>query len=80
MSRTMNASIQRPTIAALLLLAASACGAVQNAAARDPMKCEQDPACAKGKGTYTDCSKQCSDNPECMDHCKSMQIDRAGHP
>jgi hypothetical protein len=68
---------------ALLAIAAAApagCGAAQAAAARDPMHCERDPACARNRGAYADCSAQCDDNPECVDRCRQMQVDRGlGH-
>jgi hypothetical protein len=64
---------------ALLLVTGAACGA-QNAAQRDPMKCERDPACAKARGSYSDCTQQCVDNPECVDRCRGAQVDRMGHP
>jgi hypothetical protein len=60
-------------------IAISACGA-RNAAQRDPMKCERDPACARARGSYSDCSQQCVDNPECVDRCRGAQVDRMGHP
>jgi hypothetical protein len=66
--------------AAALLAIAAGCGAAEKAAAKDPMTCERDPSCAKGKGVYTDCTKQCVDDPECMDRCRSVQTDRVGHP
>jgi hypothetical protein len=53
----------------------TACASVQSAADRDPMRCERNPACARGRGAYADCSKQCVDNPACMDHCREMQAD-----
>ena len=59
--------------------ALAACGA-RNAAQRDPMKCERDPACAKARGSYSDCTQQCVDNPECVDRCRGAQVDRMGHP
>jgi hypothetical protein len=62
-----------------LLLTGAACGA-RNAAQRDPMKCERDPACAKARGSYSDCTQQCVDNPECVDRCRGAQVDRMGHP
>jgi hypothetical protein len=65
---------------ALLVFAASSCAAAEKAAAKDPMKCERDPSCAKGRDTYADCTKQCVDNPECMDRCRLMQVDRQGKP
>jgi hypothetical protein len=66
--------------ATLLFASLAACSSVRNAAARDPMKCEQDPACAKARGTYSDCTQQCVDNPECVDRCRGLQVDRMGHP
>jgi hypothetical protein len=57
-----------------------ACGAAQNAAQRDPMHCERDPSCAKSRGTYSDCSRQCADDPACTDRCREAQSDRGlGH-
>jgi len=56
------------------------CAATEKAAAQDPMRCERDPACSKGRGTYIDCSRQCNDDPECTDRCREMQIDRNGRP
>ncbi len=77
-------TFERLVLAAALVAsaaAASACGAAESAAARDPVRCERDPSCAKGRGSYIDCTRQCSDNPECMDRCKGAQPDRApGHP
>ena len=67
-------------VCAFALVGSAACGAVEKAAAQDPMRCERDPSCAKGKDKYIDCSKQCVDDPECMDRCRTMQVDRAGHP
>jgi hypothetical protein len=72
----------RAAAAGLLLVAAvSACGAAESAAARDPMKCERDPSCAKARGGYADCTRQCSDNPECVDRCQQVQkqMDSLGH-
>jgi hypothetical protein len=65
----------------LLIGMASACGAAESAAARDPMKCERDPSCAKARGGYADCSRQCADNPECVDRCQQVQkqMDSLGH-
>jgi hypothetical protein len=63
-----------------ILGTSSSCGAAQSAARRDPMHCERDPDCARYRGTYSDCSKQCSDNPECVDRCREAQSDRGlGH-
>jgi hypothetical protein len=60
----------------------AACASVQNAAARDPMKCERDPHCSRGRSSYADCTRQCADNPECVGRCEQMQrqVDGVGHP
>jgi len=72
----------RPAHAVLtaFFLLGAGCGAAEKAAAKDPVRCERDPSCGKGRDVYADCTKQCADNPECMDRCRSMQIDRVGHP
>ncbi len=59
----------------------TACGAAESAAARDPMKCERDPSCTKARGGYADCSRQCADNPDCVDRCQQVQkqMDSLGH-
>ncbi|HEX8790125.1 MAG TPA: hypothetical protein VF765_04180 [Polyangiaceae bacterium] len=50
-----------------------ACGSAEKAAAKDPMKCERDPSCAKERGRYPDCTRQCVDDPDCMDRCRQVQ-------
>jgi hypothetical protein len=57
------------------------CGAAENAAARDPMKCERDPNCSRGRASYADCTKQCVDDPACTDRCGQVQkqTDSLGH-
>jgi hypothetical protein len=72
-----------PSLVARLGIAAcvatlSACSLFTKAAAKDPMQCERDPACAKYR-SYIDCSKQCVDDPECTDRCKSVQNPAVGH-
>jgi len=62
------------------LAGAGGCAATERAAAQDPMRCERDPNCSKGRSTYVDCSRQCNDDPECTDRCREMQIDRNGRP
>jgi len=52
-----------------------ACASAQNAAQKDPMRCERDPSCARAKGAYPDCSRQCNDDPECVDRCRQVQVD-----
>jgi hypothetical protein len=55
----------------------AACGgagnALTNAAAKDPMRCEQNPDCAKGRSSYVDCTRQCVDDYECMQRCQQVQ-------
>jgi hypothetical protein len=69
-------------MAMLLACAAVAgCAASQSAAARDPMRCERDPACARARGKYIDCDQQCQDDPECVNRCKQARPDNGiGHP
>jgi|HubBroStandDraft_6_1064221.scaffolds.fasta_scaffold1594522_2 hypothetical protein len=62
------------------LSGAPGCGSMQKAAAQDPMRCERDPSCSKGRDNYADCTKQCVDDPECTDRCRMMQSDRVGAP
>jgi hypothetical protein len=64
-----------------LVLGAVACSSVQSAAERDPMKCERDPSCARARGSYSDCTRQCADNAECIKRCESVQkqTDSLGH-
>jgi hypothetical protein len=59
-----------------------ACAASEKAAAKDPISCERDPSCARFKGRYPDCTKQCNDDPECITRCESVQrgVDTMGHP
>src|SRR5260370_21482113 len=57
-----------------LLCFLGACASAQNAAQKDPMRCERDPSCARAKGTYPDCSKQCNDDPECVDMCRQLHV------
>jgi hypothetical protein len=71
------------TVALVLALAgASGCAATEAAAARDPMKCERDPGCAKGRSRYIDCTRQCVDDPACLDRCREVQqgVDGVGQP
>lgn len=77
--RDVNVGIPLALVGALAA-ALLGCGSAQSAARRDPMKCERDPACAKARSGYTDCSFQCNDDPACMDRCREMESDRIGHP
>jgi hypothetical protein len=66
-----------------LALLAGACGSSQAAAnTKDPIRCERDPACAKERGRYPDCTKQCNDDQECESRCEQVQqgVDSMGHP
>jgi hypothetical protein len=67
-------------LAAYTLLGGVGCSNPQSAAARDPLKCERDPSCAKARGSYADCTRQCADAPECMQRCEQIQkqIDSMG--
>lgn len=58
-----------------------ACSAVNKAAQEDPMKCERDPKCDKKRGRTMDCSRQCNDDPACMERCEQVQAPngRLGH-
>ena len=66
----------------LLLGVLVGCGGAQATAAKDPMRCERDPACAKARGSYPDCTKQCNDDQECENRCEQVQqgTDALGHP
>lgn len=66
-------------VAALAML--TACSAVNKAAQEDPMKCERDPKCDKKRGRTMDCSRQCNDDPACMERCEQVQAPngRLGH-
>ncbi len=69
-------------VAIAAIAGVGACGAAEKAAAKDPMHCERDPSCAKARGSYPDCTRQCADNPECMDRCRQVQqgTDSLGRP
>ena len=60
-------------LAICLVSAPAGCSGAQSAAARDPMKCERDPSCARARGSYADCTRQCADAPECMQRCEQIQ-------
>ncbi len=72
------------TAVGVLMWMASAlagCATAENAAAKDPMKCERDPSCSRARSSYADCTRQCVDDPECVRRCDQMQrqIDSMGH-
>lgn len=71
------------TLALVLCLAATfgaavSCKSMQKAAQEDPMKCERDPKCEKKRGRTMDCSRQCNDDPACMDRCQQVQVTNGG--
>jgi len=70
----------RGLVVALVALGftASACSSMQKAAREDPMKCERDPKCDKKRGRTADCSRQCNDDPACMERCEQVQRSNGG--
>jgi hypothetical protein len=72
----MNALLRG--FAACLLLGGLGCGSVEKAAARDPMKCERDPSCARARGSYVDCTRQCVDDPQCLELCGEIESSSDG--
>ncbi len=58
---------------ALAFTSLGACKAMEKAAREDPMRCERDPKCEKKRGGTADCSRQCNDDPACMDRCEQVQ-------
>ncbi len=65
----------RPLSASLLVviaIVATACGAMERSAAKDPRKCELDPNCAHKPGNFNDCATACVDNIDCMQRCHSV--------
>jgi hypothetical protein len=56
-------------LALSLVVLAPACGGIQAAAGRDPMRCERDPNCTERADKSKDCITQCVDDPACMDRC-----------
>jgi hypothetical protein len=56
----------------------SGCATMAKAAQEDPMKCERDPKCEKKRGRTADCSRQCSDDPACVDRCEQVQRQNGG--
>lgn len=62
-------------LVAVLLMSSSllvACGASRAAAAKDPLKCERNPNCAKHERAF-DCSAQCADDSACVERCNEIQ-------
>lgn len=57
----------------VLGVAGIGCSSVERAAARDPMKCEQDPDCENRAAKSHDCSTACADNIDCMRRCEEVR-------
>jgi hypothetical protein len=55
------------------------CKTLEAQAAKDPMKCERDPSCARRFEKSGDCATQCADDSECMKRCEYIRggVDRA---
>jgi len=75
----VSASLRGLVVALLALgLTVSACKSMQKAAQQDPMKCERDPKCDKKRGRTADCSRQCNDDPACVERCEQVQYSNGG--
>jgi hypothetical protein len=61
----------RLLVFAFVWVASLGCSSLQSSAAKDPMKCERDPKCAKHQKAL-DCSTQCADDPACVDRCNEV--------
>jgi hypothetical protein len=68
----MSASILLRT-AVLALAVLAGCSSLEKSAAKDPQKCERYPECVKKSRAY-DCSRQCADDPACVDRCREVQL------
>jgi hypothetical protein len=65
--------VQAAVLVSSLAACHSAVGTMEKAAAKDPMQCERDPSCARGRSSYQDCYRQCVDDPQCVERCQSVQ-------
>ncbi len=77
----MTMTTARTLAVGCLLLAGLGCASAEKAQARDPMKCERDPSCARARAAYPDCTRQCVDDPECVQRCAEIEhsSDNLGH-
>ncbi|MDB4997282.1 MAG: hypothetical protein JWM74_4714 [Myxococcaceae bacterium] len=57
---------------ALAILATFGCATVEKSAAKDPMKCERDPACSGKQDKSKDCYTSCADDIACVDRCRQV--------
>lgn len=67
-------SCLRALLCFVLLANVLACGALERAAAKDPVKCERDPTCANKRGRATDCDTQCAGDPGCVERCREIEV------
>ena len=56
----------------LALFATVSCATVEKSAAKDPMKCERDPACSGKQDKSKDCYTSCADDIACVDRCRQV--------
>jgi hypothetical protein len=57
----------------LFVLVSAGCNTMQNAAAKDPQRCERDPKCG-AHDKSKDCSLQCADDSACVDRCREINL------
>ena len=54
------------------LFAAASCSTFEKGAAKDPMKCERDPACNGKQDKSRDCYTACVDDIACIERCRQV--------
>lgn len=74
----MNRAAVVGVIVAITMGLLGGCKSLEKAAKQDPLKCERDAKCDKKRGRTLDCSRQCNDDPECMDRCEQVQAPNGG--
>lgn len=74
----LRAASAAASVAVIVSLGVAGCGAAQKAAKQDPMSCERDPKCDKKRSGAVDCSRQCVDDPACMERCEQVQQPTGG--
>lgn len=68
-----GAAFMALALALVLAGTTGACKTLQKSAQEDPLKCERDAKCDKKRGRTMDCSRQCNDDPACMDRCEQVR-------
>ncbi len=74
MKRPRGSNLLGGTLALAFVLAGVVglgCNSLENAAAKDPRRCERDPKCAN-KARAADCDTQCNYAPDCTNRCQEM--------